>query len=237
MDAPERSRSRGRSSRLTSASLGSSRASMAPSFKPGRSPVGRSLRECTAISISFRSKASSISLVKTPLPPIRARAAFGWRSPNVLMMTSRCSLGSPGRDARTCSLCASASALPRVPILIRFLLAADSEKLAHGVDPPEPLAAVLAGSVQPSGGAMEQLLHDRAGQRLERGVILGAEAPAMALQLLLRDPLEVAPERGDRRLQLERAVPAHEPAYFVVDDRLHLGDLGAALFQALGDDH
>src|SRR6267378_2720771 len=119
------------------------------------------------------------------------------------MMTSRCSRGSPGSDARTRSLCASASALPRVPILIRVLLAVDPEKLAGGVDAPEPLASVLSGPVEARRGAVKQLLHDRAREGLERRLILRAEASAMTLQLLLRDPLEVASERGDRRLELE----------------------------------
>src|SRR5690242_7012662 len=152
------------------------------------------------------------------------------------MMRSWCSWAPPGRQARTCPLCASARALPRVPILIGLPVALDAEELPHRVDPPESRPTILARAVEPRRGTVEELLHDAVGQRLQRRVILGAEPPAMARQLFLRDPLELAPEGGHRGLELEGAVPAHEAGHLLLDDRLHLRDLRAPLLQALRHD-
>src|SRR6185436_1414492 len=215
--------------RDTSASLGSTRVRSAPIASPGVSSVGRSLSEWTARSIRPSRSAVSISLVKIPLPPMRRNEARGFRSPVVSMTVTVAA--PPGRSFCTIPLWASASALPRVPIRIRFL-PVDSEELPHRVDPGDALAlAVRAG--EPCGGAMEELLHDAVHERLERRMILWTEAAAMAVQLLLRDLLEVGPERGHGRLHRERPVPLEESRHLRLDDGFHLGDLGAPLREAL----
>ena len=87
---------------------------------PPAARVGMSFMECTARSISPASSASSISLVKRPLPPASASGRSWMRSPEVLMArTSNVQRPGPcaaSRRARTSCACASASGEPRVPM-------------------------------------------------------------------------------------------------------------------------
>ena len=74
---------------------------------PSGSSAGTSFAECTAMSTSSRSSASSISFVKRDLSSGPAP-----RSPEVVIGTSSTSASSSSATSRAC---ASASALPRVP--------------------------------------------------------------------------------------------------------------------------
>ena len=123
---------------LMSASRTSSRGRKAARVRPGGSAVGMSFMEWTAISTSRASRASSISLVKRPLPPASARGRSWMRSPEVLMMRiSKASLpkAAPGpadgsadgpadapcaalRRASTSRAWARARGEPRVPMRI-----------------------------------------------------------------------------------------------------------------------
>jgi len=107
--------------RAKSASRGSSRGRIAARLRPSGSQVGTSFMEWTATSMRPANSASSISLVKRPLPPISARVRSCTRSPVVLMTTismAPSAASSPcacARRSRTSCAWASASALPRVP--------------------------------------------------------------------------------------------------------------------------
>src|SRR5512135_345461 len=109
--------------RLSRASRGSSRLVMQDRCRPSGKKVGTSFMLCTAMSISFASMASSISLTNSPLPPTFASGTSRILSPVVLILVSV--TASPGyffsSSDFTHSACQSASALPRVPILISFL--------------------------------------------------------------------------------------------------------------------
>ncbi len=108
--------------RDSSASRGSSRFVMAPRCSPSGKTVGTSFMLCTAMSISSRSMASSISFTKSPLPPTIARGTSRILSPVVLILVSVTVM--PGyffsSSDFTHSACQRASALARVPIRICF---------------------------------------------------------------------------------------------------------------------
>ncbi len=97
-------------------SLGNTQGIQSPSFN---SP-GKSLALCTAISIMPLESASSISVIKTPLSPKLETGLSVSLSPFVLIITF--SITAPGYFVliaeTTSSVCASASALPLVPILV-----------------------------------------------------------------------------------------------------------------------
>jgi len=61
---------------------------MMPMCKPSGSSAGTSFMLCTAISTSLASKASSISLTNSPLPPTLARGTSVILSPLVMIFTS-----------------------------------------------------------------------------------------------------------------------------------------------------
>ena len=79
-----------------------------------------SFMECTAMSMSPRSIACSISRVNRPLPPISFSGRSMIRSPVVwITQTSKASAGrekAAARRSRVSWACASASGEPRVPI-------------------------------------------------------------------------------------------------------------------------
>ncbi len=108
---------------LSSASRTSSRSVIAASFSPSGISVGTSLSECTASCASPRSIVSSISLRKSPLPPIFANGTSRILSPLVTTILS--STSSPGfcscKTALMCSDCHSANLLPRVAITSFFI--------------------------------------------------------------------------------------------------------------------
>ncbi len=83
---------------LMKASRTSSRGSRQRIARPAGSSVGMSFMECTAMSISPASSASSISLVKRPLPPASASGRSWMRSPVVLI--ARTSNVEPARAVR-----------------------------------------------------------------------------------------------------------------------------------------
>jgi len=103
----------------TKTSRGSSRSGVTAMVSPGGSSAGTSFRLWTARSMSLRRRASSISLTKTPLPPILTRATSCIMSPLVLMTTRLTPM--PGWHFSILSFTqpawARARALPRVPIL------------------------------------------------------------------------------------------------------------------------
>ena len=116
----------GKSARLaavadSSASRGSSRARTQPISRPSGSQVSMSFNECTARSIVPRSSASSISLVKRPLPPISASNRSCTRSPVVRIVTISTAPAAPRPGwaaisrSRTSAVWRSAIGLPRVP--------------------------------------------------------------------------------------------------------------------------
>ncbi len=75
------------------ASRGSSRGNSAAITRPAGSSAGMSFMECTAISMRLSKRASSISLVKRPLPPISASGRSRTWSPVVVITTISTSLG------------------------------------------------------------------------------------------------------------------------------------------------
>jgi hypothetical protein len=105
---------------VTKASRTSSRGSRQVMPRPSGWRVGMSFIECTAMSISRASSASSISRVKRPLPPISESGRSSTRSPVVLMTTmAKADSGRPWAAisrARVSCAWASASGLPRVPM-------------------------------------------------------------------------------------------------------------------------
>jgi hypothetical protein len=107
------------------ASRGSSRSGTAASTRPGGSSAGMSFSEWMAQSMRPSSRASSISLVNRPLPPISISRRSWMRSPLVTIGISwaKASMSSPGRPPRAAAIraCirpdwASDSLEPRAPI-------------------------------------------------------------------------------------------------------------------------
>ena len=80
--------------RLMNASRASSRGRMAAKSRPGGTMAGMSFIECTARSMVPACRASSISLVNRPLPPISASGRSEIRSPVVTIFTISMLLGS-----------------------------------------------------------------------------------------------------------------------------------------------
>ncbi len=118
----------------------------ASSASPAASSPGTSLAECTARSIRRRSSASSSS---TPSATCPAPAAP--RSPPV----SDGTISQPAQQLRATSpACASASALPRVPIRI----SARDGGAGRGPPPASPIGS--CGRLRPSSPQREQLAHE-----------------------------------------------------------------------------
>ena len=113
--APAGSVARVAGPRATRASRARARGGYAPSVSPRGCSAGRSLRLCTARSISLRSSASSISRTNSPLPPTRASRASACRSPSVRIDTISTSTPPAVRRSATSRAWTSASALARVP--------------------------------------------------------------------------------------------------------------------------
>ena len=89
---------------------------------PGRSAIGTSFIECTAMSASPRASASSSSFTKRPLPPIFASEVSSLRSPSVVMpriSTASAGMRLPASRAWTWRACHSASADSRVAMTMR----------------------------------------------------------------------------------------------------------------------
>src|SRR6185436_15444605 len=73
------------------------------------------------------------------------------------------------------------------------------EEVAHGVEHARA-AAVAGGLAQPRGGRVQELVEQRAGQRLHRRAVVVrqvAKAAQVALQLVLAHALAVVAERAD----------------------------------------
>src|SRR5208282_4736579 len=104
------------------ASRGSSRGNTQAISSPSGSQVSTSFSEWTARSIRPASNASSISLVKRPLPPISPRRRSCTRSPVVRIVTISTAPGgarsgwAATRRSRTSAAWRSAIGLPRVPM-------------------------------------------------------------------------------------------------------------------------
>src|SRR5205807_6263010 len=110
---------------LTRASRGSSRVKNAASISPAGNKAGRSFDECTATSMAPASKASSISLVNSPLPPASAKglswSGLSWILSPLVRMTSILMASGATPHALAMALCAwrawtSASGEPREPM-------------------------------------------------------------------------------------------------------------------------
>src|SRR4030065_450131 len=116
------------------ASLTSSLSVMHARCSPAGKAVRTSFMEWTAISTSFLKRASSISFVKSPLPPTLARGTSRILSPVVFILVRVTVI--PGylfsSSDFTQFACQRARALALVPILISFL-----------IFPPGPLQALL----------------------------------------------------------------------------------------------
>mmetsp|Transcript_33342 Transcript_33342/g.79059 ORF Transcript_33342/g.79059 Transcript_33342/m.79059 type:complete len:355 (+) Transcript_33342:217-1281(+) len=125
--APSGSSDRDLYFRDTKTSRVSSRGRLQGRTVPSGRYVGTSFMECTAMSILPSSRASSISLVKSPLPPMSASGWLRILSPVVLiiLISSAPSSLSSGKFFFRRSLVkyawASASGLPRVPMVRVFL--------------------------------------------------------------------------------------------------------------------
>ena len=102
--------------RTTSASAGSIRGGTAATTSSSGEVVGRSLKECTATSITPSSKAFSISRTNTPCGPMAAKVGAAERSPAVEMVTSSVSWPAASSRAATLAAWVCASREPRVPM-------------------------------------------------------------------------------------------------------------------------
>jgi len=106
--------------RETRTSRTSSRGRIAENINPSGFSPGTSFMLCTARSIFSESRASSISLTKTPWPPMVRSDTSCIMSPLVLM--TQISTSASGMAffnlSATKFVCVNASLLPRVPILI-----------------------------------------------------------------------------------------------------------------------
>src|SRR5581483_10277245 len=101
--------------RATITSRTSARSGTAAIAKPRARSAGTSFSECTATSMAPAASASSISFRNKPLPPTFASDTFASLSPVVRMTTSSTAWPSASSRRAIWPLCASASALPRVP--------------------------------------------------------------------------------------------------------------------------
>ncbi len=113
--APPRSVERLRPSREMRTSRASSRPRTAPTHSPSGSSTGRSLSECTAMSISRSRSALWMRSVKTPSPPISGSGRSGMSSPRVSIVTISHSTPRTLRSAATFCACHRASREERVP--------------------------------------------------------------------------------------------------------------------------
>ena len=108
---------------VTSTSLASSRHKTAANVRSWCMVVGRSLRLCTATSISSRRSAASSSDVNIPVEPKACNGLDGWQSPAVVTGTT--SISRPGAMALNCRQTAEVWTRerrePRVPTLMRCL--------------------------------------------------------------------------------------------------------------------
>src|SRR3954463_1719012 len=132
-------------------------------------------------------------------------------------MTCSSTAGAPCRArsaAATCSACQTASLLPRVPsrrgpamLLGKLKQRAQRGRVAATV--------VIAGALlELYGRLVEQLVHNRAGQRLQRLAVSLRERPQPRQplrQLGFADALGLCAQRGDRRDDLARVPPVEEP--------------------------
>src|SRR5437899_5576855 len=122
-------------------SRGSSRSGTQAIVRPSGCEVGRSLRLCTATSTLPASNASSISLTKTPFPPIDASERSRNRSPEVWIISTRAHRPASRRRRLSHSACHSARRLPRLPLT--RVLTLGSPGLSPGGGPGGPVGGLL----------------------------------------------------------------------------------------------
>jgi hypothetical protein len=224
--------------------------------------AGRSFALCTARSARPSSSASSSSFTKSPLPPTFASDTSLSRSPVVRSGTS--SVATPSRSSirrATHWVWVSASWLARVAMRSGFIprpARARAAPRARGPSrppprrarrdrparrapaPPEVREALLALRLlaQPRHRRVQDLVHDRAGQRLDAAARLlvrrGAGDPAGQLGLAHR--LGAAAQAADRRHRRQGREPAAEAVHLLLHDALGADRLAPALLGVgLGD--
>src|SRR6478609_9669791 len=181
-----------------------------------------SLAEWTATSIRPASKASSISLTKTPREPISPNGFVRSLSPAVVIGTSAISMPSPRSRSAASSACVSASRLPRLPMRIRVTRAFQPEEVANGVGVRR---AVGSGSrlLQPHRRIVQQLVDDLHRHRLDRAALLrrkiGQPSPG-ALKLAESNLLGPGTKRRDCWYDPARGLPGAEPLGLLGNNRL-----------------
>src|SRR6266540_2738865 len=219
------------SSAPQSASRASSRARKAPIARPSVAVEVMSFAEWIATSTRPSSKASSISLTKTPRAPISPNGYERSRSPVVVIGTRATSrLGFACRRASAASSAwVRASLLPRLPSRTStspswpapvFVL--EREEVADRVCVEN---AVGRGGrlLHPHRRRVEQLVDDLGRQRLYSPPLTRGQRPQPPLstgKLVFADGFGQSAERRDRRHHVEGELPVAEPLCFVGDDRL-----------------
>src|SRR2546423_5108451 len=177
-----------------------------------------SFAEWTATSIRPASRASSISLTKTPREPISPNGFVRSLSPAVVIGTSAISTPSPRSRSAASSACVSARRLPRLPILIRV----KAEEVPDGVGIG---CAVRARGrlLQPHRRVVEQLVDDLHRDGLDGAAFLrrklGQAAPR-TLELAEANLLGACPQSGNRGNDAAGGLPRPEALRLLGHDRL-----------------
>src|SRR5215211_2380784 len=218
------------SSAPQSASRASSRARKAPIARPSVAVDVMSFAEWIATSTRPSSKASSISLTKTPRAPISPNGFERSRSPVVVIGTRATS--SSGFACRRASAASSAwvraSLLPRLPSRTStspswsarvFVL--EREEVADRVRVEN---AVGRGGClfHPDRRQVEQLVDDLRRERFDCPPLARGQRPQPPLgtgELVFADRFSQRAERRDCRHDVEGELPVAEPVCFVRDDR------------------
>src|SRR5438477_7930832 len=180
-----------------------------------------SFAEWTATSIRPASRASSISLTKTPREPISPNGFVRSLSPAVVIGTSAISTPSPRSRSAASSACVSARRLPRLPIL-RII---EAEQVANRVCVGR---AVGAGGrlLQPYRRIVQQLVDDLHSHGLDGAALLRREVGESSpgpLQLAEANLLGARTQRCNRRDDTARGLPSAKALGLLRDDRLGAG--------------
>src|SRR5438132_10959405 len=238
--APAGSAARGWPPRAHSASSTRARIGTAATARPRLIATGRSLKLCTARSISRASNARSSVEVKNPVPSIRSSGASGLSSPwlDSSTISSRSSGAASRKRFATISVCRCAKPLARVPALtlvmrFRRLGLGQAEeraqvRLAARIEAEIAAAQSLARHLQ---DAIDDAARDVI-DRLQARDAFGLE-PA---QLLAANRLGAAAKLGHERARGAGASLRGEDLELALEHDLDARDLALAQRAIVGDD-